>query len=169
MVLTQYNYTIRKFNPSDLEAVIYINRTCLPENYSPSFFLEIYQNCPEGFLVAETENFLIIGYIMCRLEFGLSEFKRLKFVRKGHIVSIAVLPEFRRKGIAMELIDKVLKFLNEKKIDECFLEVRTTNEPAIGLYKKLGFSIVRTMPGYYMDGTDAYVMAIDLKNPRFNF
>jgi len=162
MVLTQYNYIIRKFNPNDLEAVIYINRTCLPENYSPSFFLEIYQNCPDGFLVAESENLSIVGYIMCRLELGFSEFKKLKLVKKGHIVSIAILPEFRRKGIAMELINKVLKFLNEKKIDECFLEVRTTNEPAINLYKKLGFSIVRTIPGYYLDGTDAYIMAMEL-------
>lgn len=163
MVLARYGYILRKFNPNDLESVIYINRTCLPENYSPSFFLEIYQNCPEGFIVAEIEN-KIVGYIMCRLEFGFSEFKRLKLVRKGHIVSIAILPEFRRKGIATKLITEVLKFLNESKINECFLEVRVTNEPAIRLYKKLGFNIVRVIPGYYLDGTDAYVMAIDLVN-----
>ncbi|MEM2896903.1 MAG: N-acetyltransferase [Candidatus Bathyarchaeia archaeon] len=162
MVLTQYDYTLRKFNPEDLEAIIHINRTCLPENYGPNFFLEIYRNCPEGFLVAELER-KIVGYIMCRLEFGFSEFKRLKLVRKGHIVSIAVLPEFRRKKIATELIDKVLKFLSEKKIDECFLEVRIANEPAIKLYRKLGFDVVRTVPMYYFDGTDAYVMARDLR------
>ena len=44
------------------------------------------------------------------------------------------------------------------KAKQGFLEVRVTNEPAIALYKKLGFEITRTINGYYSDGEDAYVM-----------
>ena len=44
---------LRLFNEKDLDEVVEINRTCLPENYVPYFFMEIYYKCPEGFWVAE--------------------------------------------------------------------------------------------------------------------
>jgi len=47
----------------------------------------------------------------------------------------------------------------EYKATECYLEVRVSNTPAINLYSKLGFMIVKIMKGYYADGEDAYVMA----------
>jgi ribosomal-protein-alanine N-acetyltransferase len=42
---------------------------------------------------------------------------------------------------------------------QCYLEVRVTNESAIGLYRKLGFDVTRTIHGYYGDGEDAHVMS----------
>jgi len=49
-------------------------------------------------------------------------------------------------------------------VSEIYLEVRVTNYPAINLYKKLNFEIVKVIPGYYSDGEDAYVMSLRLKN-----
>jgi ribosomal-protein-alanine N-acetyltransferase len=97
---------------------------------------------------------------MCRIEHGFSDVKRLKFVRKGHIISIAVMPEYRRAGIASELVKKALNALHELKADECYLEVRATNETGIKLYEKLRFSLVREVPHYYADGAEALVMVI---------
>lgn len=97
---------------------------------------------------------------MCRLEHGLSETRRFNLVKKGHIVSVAVLPEYRRTGIGNALAAEALKALLKHKAGECFLEVRVTNEPAINLYKKLGFSITRKASHYYFDGADAYVMSL---------
>ena len=79
-------------------------------------------------------------------------------IRKGHVVSIAVLPQNRRKGMASALIKKALEGMVYYKAKQCFLEVRVTNESGISLYKKLGFEITRTVNGYYSDGEDAYVM-----------
>jgi ribosomal-protein-alanine N-acetyltransferase len=45
---------------------------------------------------------------------------------------------------------------------QCYLEVRVTNEEAIGLYKKLGWEVTRSIRGYYADGEDAYVMSTKL-------
>jgi ribosomal-protein-alanine N-acetyltransferase len=164
-MLTETKFSLRQFNTKDLESVIEINRTCLPENYASFFFIDTFQNCPSAFRVAQVGN-QIVGYIMCRVEHGFSDIKRLKFVRKGHIISVAVMPEFRRAGIASELVKQALYALQEMKADECYLEVRATNETAIELYDKLRFSLARRVPHYYADGAEALVMAVSLEgNP----
>ena len=161
-MLTETKFSLRQFNTNDLEAVIEINRICLPENYASFFFIDTFQNCPSAFRVAVVGT-RIVGYMMCRIEHGFSDIKRLKFIRKGHIISIAVLPEFRRAGIASELVKQTLGALREMKAEECYLEVRGTNETAIKLYEKLGFSLARQVPHYYADGAEALVMVIPLE------
>jgi len=155
--------SLRQFNPNDLEPVIEINRTCLPENYAGFFFMDTYRSCPTAFVVAEV-GARIVGYIMCRIEHGFSDIKRIKFVRKGHIISVAVLPDYRRAGIASELVNEALKALRELGADECYLEVRTTNDVGQRLYEKLGFSAARRVPHYYADGAEALVMVLAPKS-----
>lgn len=110
----------------------------------------------------------IQGYIMCRIERGFSKRGGLMPTKLSHIVSIAVMQGFRRRGIAASLISEDMK--KSVKIygaSEMYLEVRITNNPAVLLYQKLGFSKVKRNYGYYMDGEDAWVMAIPLvKNER---
>jgi ribosomal-protein-alanine N-acetyltransferase len=142
---------------NDLQKVIHINRVCLPENYTDYFFIELHQRFPETFIVAE-ENGEVVGYIMCRIELGLSNFGFGGLQKKGHIVSVAVLQQHRRKGIGKALVSQALENMRLYNAKQCFLEVRVTNTPAIELYKKLGFEITRTIHGYYSDGEDAYVM-----------
>ncbi len=154
-------YLLRPFRPDDLSAVIEINRVCLPENYSPYFFMEVYKSCPEAFIVAEVDR-KVVGYVMCRLEFGFSDVRRFRMVRKGHIVSVAVVPEHRRHGIGRELVISSLKAVELHGAEECFLEVRTVNEEAVSLYKEMGFDTVRTVSHYYHDGADAYLMSSKL-------
>ena len=151
------NYTLRRFSPADLEAVININRVCLPENYAAYFFIDTYNTLPETFLIAESQG-QVAGYIMCRLEHGFSDLKKLRFARKGHIISVAVMPDFRNMGIGHSLVEQALSALSAHHTDECYLEVRTNNLAAINLYKKMSFEITRTIPHYYFDGFDAYVM-----------
>ncbi len=153
----QQTFTLRKFVPDDLQGVMQINRVCLPENYTDFFFIDLHQRFPETFIVAEQEGKLI-GYIMCRIEVGLSSIGLGGLIRKGHVVSIAVLPQSRHAGVAQSVINKALEGMRYYKAKQGFLEVRVTNEAAISLYKKLGFEVSRTINGYYSDGEDAYVM-----------
>jgi ribosomal-protein-alanine N-acetyltransferase len=157
-MLIQKNYALRQFNQADLEAVMNINRVCLPENYAPYFFLDTFNTLPETFIVAESQG-RVAGYIMCRIEHGFSDLKKLRFAKKGHIVSVAVLPEFRKQGIGYSLVEQAISALSLLHADECYLEVRITNYPAISLYRKMNFDVTRTVPRYYFDGSDAYVMA----------
>ena len=154
----QQTCKLRKFEPNDLQSVIQINHVCLPENYTDLFFIDLHERFPEAFIVAE-EDGKIEGYIMGRIEVGLSNLGLGGLIRKGHIVSIAVLPQSRRKGVAQGLINTAMDGMRYYKGKQCFLEVRVTNDVGIGLYKKLGFEVSRTINGYYSDGEDAYVMS----------
>lgn len=145
-----------------MERITYINRTCLPENYSDYFFVDLHRRFPETFIVAE-ENGEVVGYIMCRIETGLSSSIFRGLIKKGHIVSVAVMQEYRRKGIGEALVAKAMENMRLYKAKHCFLEVRVANTAAVDLYKKLGFDVSRTVLGYYADGEDAYVMEVKLE------
>jgi ribosomal-protein-alanine N-acetyltransferase len=151
-------FKLRKFAPDDLQSVMQINRETLPENYSDYFFMDLYERFPETFIVA-VEDGRIAGYIMCRIEVGLSNFGLGGLIRKGHVVSVAVLPRYRRKGVAKALLNMATDGMRYYKAKQCYLEVRVTNDAGVALYKKLGFDISRTVHGYYSDGEDAYVMS----------
>lgn len=153
----QQTFNVRKFKPDDLQSVMQINRVCLPENYTDMFFADLHQRFPETFIVAE-ENGSIGGYTMCRVEVGLGNLGLGGLIRKGHVVSIAVLPQSRRKGVASALIKAAMDGMCYYKAKQIYLEVRVTNAAGIDLYKKLGLEVTRTINGYYSDGEDAYVM-----------
>jgi ribosomal-protein-alanine N-acetyltransferase len=155
--IMQQTFKLRKFEPDDLQDVMQINRVCLPENYTDMFFIDLYERFPQTFIVAEEDN-EVIGYIMSRIEVGISNFGLGGLVKKGHVVSIAVLPEDRRKGVASALIKAAMEGMCYYKAKQIFLEVRVTNEAGINLYKKLGLEVTRTISGYYSDGENAYVM-----------
>jgi len=154
----QKTFELRKFAMDDLPNVVHVNSVCLPENYTDFFFIELHQRFPETFVVAE-ENGEVVGYIMCRIEYGFSNFGFKGLAKKGHIVSIAVMPDFRRKGIGAALVNEAMNGMQLYGAKQAFLEVRVTNGPAVDLYKKLGFEVARTINGYYADGEDAYVMS----------
>lgn len=140
-----------------MESVTRINRECLPENYTDFFFVDLYRRFPETFVVAE-EDGKVVGYMMCRIEVGLSNLGFSGLIKKGHVVSVAVMLSYRRKHIGEALVNKAMENMLVYNAKQCYLEVRATNTPAVNLYKKLGFQVTRTIKGYYADGEDAYVM-----------
>ena len=154
------NCVIRRCDPSDILPVMEINLKTLPEHYSDYFYESLLAELPEAFLVAEIEKKLV-GYMMCKIEYGFSNFKKLGFVKKGHVVSIAVLSEHRNKGIGRVLVEESLLGVKLKKADELYLEVRCSNNEAIKLYEKLEFVIKQRLKAYYRDGEDAYLMTIE--------
>ena len=74
------------------------------------------------------------------------------------ILAIATVEEYRNKGIAQELLDKI-------KTKDIFLEVRKSNEKAINFYKKNNFKQILIRKGYYSDPTeDAIIMKMEVNN-----
>lgn len=78
---------------------------------------------------------------------------------EGELFRIAVLPEYRRQGIAENLLKKLHGKMQEKGGAMCFLEVRSRNIPAISLYEKCGYERISIRRGYYGDD-DAIIMKL---------
>lgn len=154
-------YILRRCCIEDLKYVIDINEKTLPEHYTDYFFESLLREIPEAFIVAEYRD-EIVGYIMCKLEFGFSNFRKLGFVKKGHVVSISLLENHRGRQIGKALMIEGINGVVSRKGDEIYLEVRTSNIPAISLYEKLGFQTKSILKSYYRDGEDANLMALDL-------
>jgi len=185
-VKNELRYIIRRATEADIDQVIEVNLRSLPENYWYGFYQYILSEWGDLFLVAEIGN-KIVGYIMNRVEethdrvlMGLENelepahkrsgpldvFKRVfsGSARVGHVISIAVLQEYRRRGIGSALMSEALKIFEKKyDVDSVYLEVRVSNQPAINMYEKFGFVKARIIRGYYRDGEDAYVMVKRLK------
>jgi len=154
---------LRRCELGDIIPVMEFNLRTLPEHYSDYFYESLLEELPEAFVVAEISD-KIVGYIMCKMEHGFSNIKKLGFVKKGHVVSIAVMNEYRCKGFGSALVNESIKGVKIRQCSELYLEVRCSNNDAVRLYEKLGFSITQKFKSYYRDGEDAYVMAIDLAN-----
>ncbi len=155
------DYQITRAERDDIPAVIEINTETLPEHYSDYFYYEILAEFPETFLVAELDGSLI-GYVMCRIEYGFSHLKRLGLARKGHIVSVAVRELHRGKGVGTMLVRASQEAMVGKTATECYLEVRVSNADAIALYQRLGYRVSGRLEAYYKDGEAALVMATQL-------
>lgn len=140
---------IRDYKASDYRDVLEID----DEAFSPrsaAYDLYIYLTYGSDMLVADVGG-KIVGYIAL-MEMGL----------ESKIMSIAVKKEFRGMGIGSKLLDEAIKRCKERGKIRLFLEVRVSNTAAQRLYKKKGFKVIDTIPGYYSDGEDAYVMALNL-------
>ena len=75
-----------------------------------------------------SEGDVLVGYLML-----------MNVFTDGEILNIAVLPEYRRRGLADKLFDACCEHCRSLSTETLFLEVRESNTPAISLYEKRGF------------------------------
>ncbi|MCH5156370.1 MAG: ribosomal protein S18-alanine N-acetyltransferase [Clostridiales bacterium] len=68
---------------------------------------------------------------------------------EAQICNIAVMPDYRRKGIATRLLETVAEVAKQQGCERCELEVNVENIPAVELYKKCGYEIAGTRVNFY--------------------
>ena len=86
---------------------------------------------------------------------------------EGYIYNIAVLPDFRNRGIAKSLLDDLLKYSFSKKLEFLSLEVRVSNIAAINLYSHKGVENMGIRKSFYSNPKeDAFIMTKFFKNER---
>ena len=81
---------------------------------------------------------------------------------EGEILRVAVRKQYRRRGVAKRMILFLVDYLREKFYQKLYLEVKSTNTEAIGLYESLGFVKFNERKNYYAQGEDAinYVLML---------
>ena len=159
---TSQRIIIKRCNLDDLDGVIKVNEEELPEDYPYFFYKSILDNYPESFLLAQNDYGKIVGYIMWRVEKSPS-LDSLRYINKGHLVSIAVSQDYRKRGIAKSLLTHSMQAIKKYKVHEYVLEVRVSNYNAIKLYEQFKFQIVNIKKNYYRDGENAYYMTLKTK------
>jgi len=139
---------VRRLAYSDLPAVIAIERRSFPTPWSLAMFvLELSK--PSGICLAATDGAQLHGYLVCS-----------RYDRVWHVMNVAVAPERRRRGVASNLISRLVAEAGREL--PFTLEVRVSNRDAIAMYEKLGFRSAGVRPRYYQDnGEDALIMWLD--------
>lgn len=91
---------------------------------------------------------------------GIAGFAIAQPIRNiGRILTLDILPEARRSGLGSRLMQDCEARLRAAGCQQVFLETAVDNEGAVGLYRKLGYEVVRTLPLYYSThALDAYLM-----------
>jgi [ribosomal protein S18]-alanine N-acetyltransferase len=76
----------------------------------------------------------------------------------GHIITIDVHCEARRQGVGLLLMDEAEKRFRQRGCAGTYLEVAINNAPAIAFYQRLGYAVLQTIPHYYQNQLDAFLM-----------
>lgn len=97
----------------------------------------------------------IVGYACVRIMY-----------EEAQICNVAVLPQYRRRGIATQLLSAVGDFAKDCGCERCELEVNTANTPAVQLYTKCNYTVEGTRVNFYRKirypSRDAYTMVLRL-------
>ena len=146
--------TIRKMTAADIAAVAELEAQIFSMPWSAQGFAGTLHGEGVLFLVAY-EGEELLGYVgvYCAAD-------------EGEITNVAVAQAARRQGVGGALLDALIGALAAREIFRIVLEVRVSNEPAIGLYGQRGFQIVGTRKNFYEKPTeDAYVMVREPEVP----
>jgi ribosomal-protein-alanine N-acetyltransferase len=129
---------IRAFSLPDLDRILQIEAQSFPKSpYDCATFINLHSLYPETFLVyvntiCEGKEGHVLGYIA--------------YSGDGHIISIAVHPNHRRRGIGTELLKRTMNIPNAKKV---WAEVRKSNRGAQAFYLQKGFQMIGVISNYY--------------------
>jgi [ribosomal protein S18]-alanine N-acetyltransferase len=147
-------FKIRDATNRDLSDIIEIERLAFPHPWSLDSFIRELSLPFSRLIVAvfqSNDEYPLAGYLC-----------RWLVADECHVLNVAVHPRARRLGIGASLMSDVIAEANVKKVDVVTLEVRRSNLPARGLYRKFHFEERRLRRNYYGPGEDAIVMELKL-------
>ena len=140
--------------PSDLDEVLAIERSCFSTPWTRTMFLQEIDNS-FSCLVVFRENARIVGYVCF---WGV--------VDEAHLLNIAVHPELRGEGYGTAILDHLEKACREQSLQKIVLEVGRRNTEARRLYNQNGFITIGFRKRYYTDiDDDALVMEKRIEIP----
>ncbi len=140
------SWVIRPFQQGDLARLHEIDRACFPRDIAYSRAeLRFYLHHPGSVSHVADSSGRTVGFAV-----GI--------VRRdgtGHVITIDVIPEARRRGIGTALISKLHREFVRREVTRAVLEVGVDNVVARLFYARLGYQCEELIPGYYGGKTDA--------------
>jgi ribosomal-protein-alanine N-acetyltransferase len=142
--------TLSEARPADAAAIAVVHKASFQRGWGED---EVYGLLIESNVVAHRaiSGRAMIGFILSRMAAGEAE-----------ILSIAIAPRRRGRGLARPLLDLHLRRLAGLGARAVFLEVDEHNAPARALYRRAGFYDVGRRKSYYQSGASALVLRRDL-------
>jgi ribosomal-protein-alanine N-acetyltransferase len=140
---------LRKLELRDLNAIEQIERDSYPTPWSRSMFAgELAKPSSLSLGAFDSESGVLVGYLVIS-----------RYVDAWHVMNVAVMPSYRRRGVARALLDRLFEVTASDERRGYTLEVRVSNEGAIKLYEAMGFVSRGVRRGYYTDNReDALIM-----------
>ena len=140
---------LRKLALGDLAAIEAIERSSYPTPWSRSMFAgELAKPSSISVGAFDPETGVLLGYLVIS-----------RYVDAWHVMNIAVAPDWRRRGIATALLERLFEVTAQDGRRGYTLEVRISNTSAIRLYERLGFKSRGVRRAYYTDNReDALIM-----------
>jgi ribosomal-protein-alanine acetyltransferase len=133
---------VRTASIHDLDSLYAIEKACFEtEAFTRQQIASLLTDYDSITLVA-SESERVVGFII-----GSLYVERSSLV--GHVLTIDVLPGFRRRKIGTELLQEIEKLFKEKGARACRLEVREDNHAALSLYHKSGYKPIAKLENYY--------------------
>ena len=152
------SYDIRPLTISQIEECWRLDQRCFidGEAYSKETF-DYLLTAPESVSFrAVTSGGVMAGFVI-----GLVEPDRT-----GHVTTVGVAPEHRRRNLAKRLMQQVEEGFRKRNVRLVRLEVRTMNTPAQKLYESLGYTVTQRLPKYYSNGGDGLLMLKSLEDAQ---
>lgn len=134
----------------DIDNIVRLEQEYPFEQYSKNIILDSIKNSNYINLVAY-EGREVKGYLSASIQFEDCD-----------LLKIIVCSSSRRCGYGRMLMSKLIQCLNERCVDNIFLEVRKDNVVAIKFYKSIGFQKINERQKYYGDGVDAEIYRLGL-------
>ncbi len=144
---TPCNLIVRSASLDDIDKIEKIEKASFDRPY-PRWYLELLVELANGKLVVAELCGRIVGYAAAVT----------RLYKTCHLVTIAVDPAWRRKGIGASLLASIEELCAQEGAETVALEVEATNTPALEMYKKFGYSQARILPNYYGEGRHALLM-----------
>ena len=157
-------FRLRDYQSSDLEKLYRIDQDCFDDDiaYSRAELTSYIQRRGSFTVVAELENeWIADSATKVKFEKGtIAGFIVTQLHPKGygHIITIDIRKEFRRQKLGTKLMEAAEAKLRERDSFMVALEVAVSNTAAMMFYKRHGYSITRTIPRYYNNELDAFLM-----------
>ena len=167
-------FALRDFRQEEFETLWRIDQQCFAPGISYSRLeLAIYLQRPGAFaLVADSLEGIECGAVNL-VPAAVPASVPVGFIvaepgsrGNGHIITIDVLPQARRAGVGSRLLMAAEDRLRAARCHAVILETAVDNRVALTFYRRHGYSIVKTIAGYYSNGVDGLVLKKDLLSPR---